>query len=111
MPRMEIDTSKKLYSPIEVVIDGEIYTVEKVTPGILEVIDVTSQQALQGDVNGIYRQLKVLAGVPEDVCKKVDVRTLNEVLDFIITSILNPEKKETAKEKKAGKPRLKNIKK
>lgn len=79
MPKMNVDEeAKRLFEPIELVIDGEDYVVGKIEADILESL-VDNVESPNGMRIGIAR----LLGVDEKKFKKTDFRVLGVAMQFI----------------------------
>jgi len=98
----KVNTKKSIFKPIEIEIDGKVYEIKKITTEILEEVSKYEEEARQGKIGALVRQLVAVSGgaIPESVAKKIDIRDIIGILDYISKCIYNPEKVENEVEKK-----------
>jgi len=98
MERLVISTKKSLYKPIEVVIDGVSYKIEKVSPELLEKVTKYDKDADEGKTSALVKQLELLIGIKKEVAMEMDIRDISRLTKFILGKILKPEKAEGEKD-------------
>ena len=108
-----------LYSPLEVEIDGQVFRVRKISRAVVSELDKV-HAAYEAKLDGLDETRKVYAALersyeelglmlgPEakGAIEGLDIREASEVMTFITSRIMNPEKKGDAPdpEKNAPKP-------
>ena len=100
MDRFKVSTKKSLFKPIEIEVDGEVYSVDMVTAETLEKVAKYDVKAGAADMNAVTELLEILIGIPKKVSRKIDVRDLNKMLTYVSGRIYNPLKHEREEEKK-----------
>lgn len=86
MPKFDAD--KAFYEPIEVVINGKTYKIEKVSQDLFDRIkEVSKEQGDEKDASIIFRQLGVALEEDPEVFKGMDLRVAGAVLRFLTESI------------------------
>jgi len=90
MPRLVIDSTKPLYAPIEIEIDGQVLTLERVTQSMLQEIDSLERELQKGRLENAWRRLEVLFG-PNEVFSKLDIFQVERIIAFVVRAILAPE--------------------
>lgn len=83
--KMNVDEQAQLAEPIEVVLEGKTYTIEKVTLGLMSKVE-----ALKDDksLDVPAKQLALLLNTNSEELSKVDIRKIGKALSFI-TEILS----------------------
>jgi len=104
MSKIVLSTKKSLYKPIEIEIDGKDYTIETISPAMLDEVRKFEKLSSEGDVKALIEQLKVLTGVEKEVAMKLDVRDITDLLKHITEKIFKPEKIGDKEEKNESGP-------
>ena len=102
-----LSTEKSLYKPIQITVDGKLYSVAKITPKLLKQVTTHEKDAIRGDPDAIVKQFSILTGVEEAIVEELDVRDLTTALTRITKEILRPEESLGKAEKKESKPEVK----
>ncbi|MCJ7587547.1 MAG: hypothetical protein MUQ00_06580 [Candidatus Aminicenantes bacterium] len=100
---LEIDTTKSLYKPIEIKIDGETFRVRTVTQGILEEVQRFSEDAKLGSAVAIRHMLELVLDGPNELLLKLTIPQIVEVVETAIGKAVAPK----GKEKNGRRPGLK----
>ena len=89
MPKLTIDTKKSLFDPIEIEIDGKVYTVKRVDRTMLKEIETLDQETAEGKLNAAYKRLELFLGtdIDDEVIGKLDLLELVKITNFILTNI------------------------
>lgn len=103
MPKLTIDTSASLYAPIEVEIDGQKFTLRKITRAELQELAALDTEIAKGNLDAAYERLEIMFG-PSEVFSKLDLNQVGEVIRFVTRGILNPETAEKNAPKPGDKP-------
>lgn len=104
MPRLKIESEKSLYPPIEVEIDGQIFSLQKVTQKMLMEIGRLDGEIPKGNLEAAWKRLEVLFG-PNEAFSKLDIFQVGEIINFVVRSIVAPE----AAEKNGSRPAEKKL--
>lgn len=102
---LEIDTTKSLFEPIEVKIDGELFRVKEITLGALEKIQRLQKDTAEGSAAAIRQQLEALMDGDHKVLGRLTMSQLEQVLGIVIEKSLKPRGPEK-NEPTPGEPRL-----
>ncbi len=97
---LEIDTSKSLYKPIEVKIDGKLFKVRELNVDALERIQALQVEAVAGSISAIKGILSEALDGPVELLGKLNINQVTDIVGFAINGTLKPE----AKEKNARRP-------
>lgn len=82
--RFNVDEQTQLAEPIEVVIDGKTYILNKITISLMDkVVELGKQQLNDTPI----KQLALLLNTEYTEFKDVDVRKISKVLEFITDTI------------------------
>lgn len=82
--RFNVDEQTQLAEPIEVVIEGKTYTLEKITVNLMDkVVEIGKDTGTSAPI----KQLSLLLNTTEEEFKNVDVRKIAKVLEFITETI------------------------
>lgn len=105
--KLILSTQKSIHKPIEIEIDGKVYQNRPLSRALFDEVKKHEKAAVDGDIEALYEQVKILFGVPIEVLNKLDVRDVNSLLDFAMAKIFQPklktdEEKEEKKELKPG---------
>ena len=107
-----------LYAPLEVDIDGKIFTVRKINRAVIGELDAI-QQDYQAKIDGLedvrktyaaleraYAELRVMLGEDaKDAIESLDIREASELMTFITQRVMNPEKKAGSEEREKNGPK------
>ena len=104
MDSHELSTEKSLYRPIEITVNGKLYSVATITPKLLKQVSKYEKAALRGDPDAIVQQFSILTGVEPAVVENLDIRDLNVALVRITKEVLRPEEVLGKAEKNGSKP-------
>ncbi len=106
--RLVLSTQKSVHKPIEVEIDGKIYSNRPLSRATFDEVQKYEEAALKGDIEALYKQVTVLIDVPMEVLNEIDIRDINSLLEYVMKKIIPPATKPTTdkekKEKKTPKP-------
>ena len=97
---LEIDTTKSLFEPIEIKIDGKLFRVRELTLGMLEEIQKFQVDMVQGSAEAIRKQLETLVEGNSEAFGKLTMSQLEKVMGVIVEKSLRPKEPE----KNAQKP-------
>lgn len=100
MSRLVINTEESLYKPVDIEIDGQVYTVARITRPIQRQIMKLDEQWKSGDLDAAYKRLELLIG-PQPFMEKIDVQQVNAITEYIVRKVYAPSKEDRAEEKKA----------
>jgi len=100
MERFKVSTEKSLFKPIEIEVDGKVYSIDMITAEILDKVEKYDKKAETADMTAVTELLELLLGIPKEVSRKIDVRDLNKMLTYVSGRIYNPMKYEREEEKK-----------
>jgi hypothetical protein len=104
MSKFVISTKKSLYKPIEIEIDGKDYTIESISPAMLDKVRKFEKLSMKGDIGALIDQLAVLTGIEKEKAMNLDVRDITDLLKYITDKIFKPEKLEDKEEKNESGP-------
>jgi hypothetical protein len=94
MPKLKIDTTKSLYDPIEIEVNGHIYKITSLSTEFFEKMDRFDAMVIdEGKLEGNALFLNACLGMPMKLAKLIDIRTINEIKLFIAKVISNAEPK------------------
>lgn len=93
MPRLKVESAKSLYAPIEVEIDGHVFTLKKVTQKMLTEVGRLDEEIPRGNLEAAWKRLEVLFG-PSDVFSGLDIFQVGDIIRFVVRSIMVPEAEE-----------------
>ncbi len=85
MPKYNADEQKQLSEPIEIVLDGKTYIVEKISTETLK--KVTDLGKDKDDFEVLIKQLGFLVGTDPNEFRGCDIRKLSKVLEFITETV------------------------
>src|SRR4030043_438019 len=72
MPRLKIESEKSLYPPIEVEIDGQVFSLQRVTQKMLMEIGRLDEEIPKGNLEAAWKRLEVLFG-PNELFSKLAI--------------------------------------
>lgn len=88
MPKFNAD--KKVYEPIELVLEGKTYSVTSVDQSIFDKINEVSKESKgKEDVGVLSRQLGAVLGVKASEFKNVDLRKMSAAIKFLTDTIVS----------------------
>ncbi len=100
---LDIDTTKSLYRPVEIRIDGKTFRVKVITQGALEEIQRLGNEGRKGSAVAIRQMLESVLDGPTESLLKLTLDQIGQVVEVAIGKAISPD----AKEKNAHRPRLK----
>ena len=100
MDRFKVSTKKSLFKPIEIEIDEKVYKIDMITPEVLDQVEKYDKDAATGNTTAVTKQLEIIFGIPQKITRKLDVRDLEKMMNFVSERIFNPELGKGGKEKK-----------
>jgi len=103
MKRMSLSTTKALFRPIEVEIDGEVLTVRPVDRDVQRQLIELDEAQRAGDIDVPYKRLELLLG-PHPKLSKLDIRDATALTEYIIRKLYTPSPADMEEEKKASAP-------
>ena len=99
MSKLVINTSQRLYKPIEIEINGKTYVVKAIfTHKFLKKMGEYDEAIDNGDTNAPFERLEMLIG-KQAVIEKLDIREINEITKYVITNIYKADRDVPVKEK------------
>ena len=93
MPRLNIDTKKSLFEPVEVEIDGQVFTVKRIDRDTLKKIAELDEETQKGNLDAAYERLELLIGKHKFI-NTLALEELIEITDFVTRNIFRPSKQE-----------------
>ena len=104
--RFKVSTKKSLHGPIEIEVDGKVYSRPLITISLLKEVEKHEKKIRKGDFEAMITQINLLTGIPKDLAKQIDIKDLEAMLDHISMKLYGRGKKADAKnpEKKGSKP-------
>lgn len=104
--KLVLSTQRSIHKPIEVEIDGKTYHNNPLSRTLFDEVRKHEKAAVDGDVEALYKQVKILFSVPVAVLNKLDIRDVNSLLTYTMAQIFKtvtttPEEKA---EKNVSKP-------
>ena len=91
MKVLEIDTSKSLYRPVEIVIDGQKFSVRSVTLGALETIQRLQKEAATGSAEAIRLMLESVLEGPMEILSKLTLDQVAQVIEAAVVNSVAPD--------------------
>jgi len=104
LKKLVLNTTKSLYKPLEIEIDGKAYYCRKLTKDTIDKIFKFSQKAQDGDVNAPYEQAHFSFSVPLKVLYELHIKEVGDINNKIIEAIVHPTKVEPEEEKNVKGP-------
>lgn len=87
MEKLVINTTRRLYKPIEIEINGKTYTViAEFTRPFLKKLTHYDKIIDEGDLDAPYERLKELIG-KHAVIDKLDIREVNKITRYVIKGV------------------------
>lgn len=90
MPKLTIKTDSTIQEPIEVEIDGRVFTLQRINRDKLKEIEALDKEIAEGNLDGAYKRLEIFFG-PSEVFSKLDLSEVGQIVRFVVRGILNPE--------------------
>jgi hypothetical protein len=84
MPKLNLDDQKQLAEPIEIVIDGIVYTIAKIP---MSMINRVAEIAKDKSSESVIKQFCLLTGAEEAVVNEIDIRKIGKALDFVLNTV------------------------
>ena len=91
MKPLSLSTTKSLYKPIEIEIDGKKYQALPITRKILQEMGGLEKKIRAGNAECAYEQVELLFGT-NHVFDKLDLRQINEIVGFVTAQLFRPER-------------------
>lgn len=91
MNRLKIDTTRSLYKPVEVEIDGKVFEVQALTRAKLRDLSALEKRIREGDSEAAYEQIEIMLGKQAGF-EKLTLQHVNEIVTFVTTKIYQPER-------------------
>lgn len=91
MKVLEIDTTKSLYRPLEIKIDGETFRIKAVTLDALEHIQALREEAAAGSAAAIRKMLSETLEGKLELLGKLTIDKVIEVVEFAVAQTVKPE--------------------
>lgn len=91
MNRLKIDTTRSLYKPVEVEIDGKVFEVQPLTRAKLRDLSALEKRIRTGDSEAAYEQLEIMLGT-KDILETLTLQHVNEIVTFVTSQIYQPER-------------------
>ncbi len=85
---LTLSTKKSLHKPIEVEVDGKVYSLAKVPKSLFEKV---IELELTGDPLAGYEQVFTAFGIPKTVLSKLDSRDVKLITGLLTNAILKNE--------------------
>ena len=100
MPKFNVDEKNELFEPIEIIIDGKEYQIDKITQKMLDNINKTVDD--KDDSYTLSKQLAIMLSVDQKEFKDTDIRKMSAVIRYITEQITkdieeNPTKNKSGK--------------
>ncbi|MHA1613324.1 MAG: hypothetical protein ACTSYJ_00595 [Candidatus Thorarchaeota archaeon] len=100
---LKLSTEKSLYKPITVEIDGVKLQAQPITRGVLRKMASLEKRIRTGDVEAAFEQVELIFG-KQKVIDKLELRQINEIIEYVTTCIFKPERELTVEEKNSTGP-------
>ena len=88
--KLVLSTKKSIHKPIEIEIDGKTYQNRPLSRATFDDVKKHEKDALKGDIEALYKQVRILFGVSMDVLNKLDIRDVNTLLQYTMTQVTQP---------------------
>lgn len=103
----ELDTTKSIYKPIEVKVNGVVYHVKRLTrPMFAQIRESQLKLQKEGDMEQHFIQIELLTDIPREVLDLLDFPDVREMARYIATQAFGERQKaepEAEEEKNAQK--------
>jgi len=100
---LKLSTTKSLYKPITIEIDGTVLTAQPITREVLRKMASLEKRIRAGNVEAAYEQIELIFG-KHKVFDKLVLQQVNEIVEYVSTCIFKPERELTAEEKNLKRP-------
>jgi len=100
---LKLSTTKSLYKPITIEIDGTELKARPMTRDVLRKMSVLEKRIRTGDVEAAYEQVELIFG-KHKVIDKLELRQVNEIIEYVTTCIFKPERELQTEEKNLKRP-------
>lgn len=103
--RFKVSTTKSLYKPIEIEVDGKVYSRPLITVSLLQQVEALERKVAKGDTksfDALIEQLHLLTGVPKPVAKEIDLRDIEKMMEYLSAKLYGSSTK--GEEKKGSTP-------
>jgi len=100
---LKLSTEKSLYKPITIEIDGMKLQARPITRGVLRKMASLEKRIRTGDVEAAFEQVELIFG-KQKVIDKLELRQVNEIIEYVTTCIFKPERELTVEEKNSTRP-------
>jgi len=104
LKKLVLNTTKSLYKPLEVEIDGKTYYCQKLTKSAIDKIFKFSKTATEGDISAPYEQAHFAFNIPMKILYELDIAEIGDINNKIIDAMLHPTKTESEAEKNVKGP-------
>jgi len=104
LKKLVLNTTKSLYKPIEVDINGKTYYCRKLTKAAIDRVFKYSELATKGDINAPYEQAHFAFSIPMKILYELDITEIGDINNKIIDAMLHPTKTESEIEKNVKRP-------
>lgn len=91
---LDISTNESIYKPIEIKVEGKLYSKKIITYEEIKEWQKWDEKKIAKDSNGIYKQINEIMNIPIDILKKIDIRELKDIQEYILDNISNSTKRE-----------------
>jgi hypothetical protein len=88
---LEIDTTKSLFEPIEVKIDGELFRVKELTLDMLENLQKAKNDIGQGSAEAIKEMLGDFIDGRVEAFGKLTLSNLEKIIGIIVEKSISPK--------------------
>lgn len=103
--RFKVSTKKSLFKPIEIEVDGKVYSRPLITVSLLQQVEALEKKITKGgelNFDALVDQLHLLTGIPKSVAKQIDLRDLEKMLEYLSAKLYGSGAKDLGK--KGSKP-------
>lgn len=91
MNRLKIDTTKSLYKPIEIEVNGKVFEAKTLTRVILRDLSKLEARIRQGEAEAAYEQLELMFGKQKEF-DQLTLQHVNEIVTYVTTQLYAPER-------------------
>jgi len=100
---LKLSTKKSLYKPITVEIDGVKLQARPITREVLRKMASLEKRIRTGDVEAAFEQVELIFG-KQKMIDKLELRQVNEIIEYVTTCIFKPERELQTEEKNSTRP-------
>lgn len=92
--KLELNTKKSLYEPIEIKIDDQVYHSVKTTRAILKEVNKLDDEILKDPENDelLYKVIQLLYDIESEILDKLDKREVQDIYTFSKQKFMEIEK-------------------